>query len=315
MKEVIYKLPQEFIHKLKKLYPTKYNNILNTFTQKSPTTFRVNYLKTDLVGLRRMLVAQRIKFQELSYPKGSFILKGNIRDLQKTDVYNQGFIFVQNISSMLPPLILDPKDDEHILDLCAAPGAKTTQIVSLAPNVDLVAVEKVRVRFYKLLANLKAQGVDSVKTMLLDATLVRKKFPESFDKILADVPCSAEGRFLVSNPRTFKYWKLRKVKEMAHKQKKLISAAFYALKEQGQMVYSTCTFSPEENEMIIDRFLNKFKEKVELMPVNIKGHNVQNAITRWKGKKFSNDLSMAKRILPNDYMEGFFIAKIKKISY
>jgi NOL1/NOP2/sun family putative RNA methylase len=314
MKEAIYKLPQEFLHKLKKIYPSKYTQIANTFLNKKETAFRINYLKTDLISLRRELVNQRVKFQELSFPKGAFLLKTPLREFQKRALYQEGSIYVQNLSSMLPVLFLLPQNEDKILDLCAAPGAKTTQICSLAPQAEVIAIEKSRNRYYKLLANLKIQGIESVKVYLLDSIWVRKKFPEEFDKILADVPCSAEGRFFVSNPKSFKYWKQRKVKEMVHKQKKLLHSAFFALKEGGELVYSTCTFSPEENEGIIDWFIGKFKEKVELMPIDIPLSNAIDGLTRWQDKKFSSDLKLTKRIIPTDIMEGFFLAKLKKIA-
>ncbi len=315
MKGVIHKLPQEFLHKLKKIYPGKHTKIAETFISKKPTTFRINYLKGDLRNLRRMMQEQRVKFKELSFPKGAFILKGNLRDLQRTKLYQQGYIFVQNLSSMIPVIALEPKDGEKILDLCAAPGAKTSQIASLALQAQITAIEKIRTRYYKLLANLKTQGVENVETLILDSIWVRKKFPEEFDKILADVPCSAEGRFLLSNPKTYKYWKLKKVKEMMHKQKKLMHSAFFALKEGGELVYSTCTFSPEENEVIIDWFINKFKGKVEVMPLKFPLPNSVNGLIHWNGRRLATSMKLAKRIIPNELMEGFYVAKIKKIAY
>jgi len=315
MREGIYKLPQEFLHRLKKIYPKDYVKVASTFLKKKDTTFRINYLKTDLNNLRKLLKQERVKYKELQYPPGSFLLKDELRQFQKTNIYKDGLVYVQNLSSMIAPLILGPKEGDKILDLCAAPGAKTTQILSLAPKAQVIAIEKARDRYYKLLANLKTAGVDSAEVMLLDSIWVRKKFPEEFDKVLADVPCSAEGRFLVTNPKTFKYWKQRKVKEMVHKQKKLLHSAFFALKEGGVLVYSTCTFSPEENEGVIDWFINKFKEKLEIMPINIPLPNAKEGFTRWKDKKFSPFLHLSRRIVPTDLMEGFYLAKIKKISY
>ncbi|MFH1519762.1 MAG: RsmB/NOP family class I SAM-dependent RNA methyltransferase [Candidatus Omnitrophota bacterium] len=314
MREGIYKLPQEFLHKLKKIYPFSYAQIASTFLVKKNTTFRVNYLKTDLQGLRKLLINQRVKHQELPFPRGAFLLKTPLREFQRTEVYQKGLIYVQNLSSMLPVLCLAPANEDRILDLCAAPGAKTTQISSLAPGAEIVAIDNARNRYYKLLANLKAQGVESAKAMLIDGIWVRKKFPEYFDKILADVPCSAEGRFLTTNPKSFKYWKQRKVKEMVHKQKKLLHSAFFALKEGGILIYSTCTFSPEENEGIIDWFINKFKEKVEILPIELSFKNAREGLLQWKDKRFSLSLRLTKRIIPDASMEGFFVAKLKKIS-
>ncbi|MCM8831484.1 MAG: RsmB/NOP family class I SAM-dependent RNA methyltransferase [Candidatus Omnitrophica bacterium] len=314
MKEILYKLPSEFLSKLEEIYPQNYQQILNTFLEKKLTTFRINYLKTNLIDLRKKLLEEKVSFKELSYPPGAFISNIPLRQLQQKALYINGLIYVQNVSSMLPVILLEPKNNEKILDLCAAPGTKTTQIVSLAKDAEVTAVEKDRIRYYKLLANLKIQGATTVKTFLLDGIWIRKKFPEYFDKILLDAPCTAEGRFYVNDPHTFKYWKERKVREMVHKQKKLLFAAFFALKEEGILVYSTCTFSPEENEGVIDWFINKFKDKIEIMPVQIPLKNVVCGLINWQDKKFSQSLRLCKRILPNEYMEGFFIAKLRKIS-
>lgn len=314
MRYGVYRLPQEFLLKLKMIYPSSYTRIATTFLTKKNTTFRINYLKTDLRDLRKLLVNQRVKYNELTFPEGAFLLKTPLGEFQKTEIYKNGLVYVQNLSSMLPVLCLEPENKDKILDLCAAPGAKTTQISSLAPKAEVTAIEKARPRYYKLLANLKIQGIESTKVILLDSIWVRKKFPEYFNKILADVPCSSEGRFLVTNPKSFKYWKQRKVKEMVHKQKKLLHSAFLALNEGGTLVYSTCTFSPEENEGVIDWFISKFKEKVEILPVKFPLKNVRDGLVQWKEKKFSASLRLAKRIIPDDSMEGFFVAKIKKIS-
>ena len=315
MKEALYKLPQEFVSKLKRIYPSHYQAILNTFLNKKIPSFRINYLKTDLRDLRKRLIEERVRFKELPFPKGTFLLKSQLRPFQNTRLYQEGVVYVQNVSSMLVPVVLEPCNGERILDLCAAPGAKTTQIVSLASEAEVVAVEKARIRYYKLMANLKIQGVQEKVTLhLYDGIWVRKKYPQYFDRVLVDVPCSVEGRFNVINPRSFKYWKGRKVKEMVHTQKKLLYAAFYALKENGILVYSTCTFSPEENEGMINWFINKFKEKVEILPIKLPLGNIHHGLCRWKDKKFSNELQLTKRILPNEFMEGFFIAKMRKVA-
>jgi len=230
-------------------------------------------------------------------------------------LYREGCIYVQNISSMLPVCVLAPANGEKILDLCAAPGTKTTQIVSLAPDAEVVAFEKDHIRHCKLVTNLKIQGVDrKVKTLELDGFWARKKFPEYFDKILVDAPCSAEGLFDLHNPRSYKYWSERKVREVKHKQRFLLQSAFFALKEQGTLVYSTCTFSPEENEEVIDWFLAKYKEKVEVAPIEIPLKNVFQGLTRWQGISFSPACALTRRIIPNEFMEAFFVAKLRKIS-
>ncbi|MCP4653389.1 MAG: RsmB/NOP family class I SAM-dependent RNA methyltransferase [Candidatus Omnitrophica bacterium] len=315
MKELIHQLPNNFLQKLRKLYPDRFESITSTFLEKKIQSFRINYTKTDLTTLRQLLSKNRIRFKELDFPKGAFLLKTPLSQLQKTDIYNDGLVYVQNVASMLSPILLDPLDNDTVLDLCAAPGAKTTQIVSLAPKVHLVAYEKARIRYYKLLTNIKTQGAgNSVKVYLGEGALVRKKFPEYFDKILVDAPCTTEGRFYIQNPKTYKYWSDKKVKEMVRTQKKLLGAAFFALKEGGELIYSTCTFSPEENEGMVDWFINKFRNKLTVLPLKIGLDNVQPGRLRWREKKYDQSVQLCRRILPNEYMEAFFIAKIKKLS-
>ena len=338
MKESVYKLPSEFLARLRKIYPSYFESICNTFLSRKEQSFRVNYLKTSLRALRESLKRERVKYKELSWPKGAFILKSDLRHFQRTFIYREGLVYVQNLSSMIPPFVLSPQADDKILDLCAAPGAKTTQIVSLVSkelfseaddnltpqerrkkgvsllgsDFELVAIEKIRGRYYKLLASLKIQGADFIEPLIYDGVWVRKKFPEHFNKLLLDSPCSSEGRFYMNNPRSFKYWKYRKVKEMAHKQKRLFSSAIRALVPGGILVYSTCTFSPEENEELIDWALNKFKYELELVPITLPLRNAVRGLKSWRGKKFSNDLKETLRIIPNESMEGFFVAKLKK---
>lgn len=306
-------LPESFLKKLGRIYPREYTDIVETFFREKESSFRVNFLKTTLEELKAKLIRQKIKHEELFWPGGSFVLKSDLRLFQNKEFYRQGHVYIQNLSSMIPVLVLDPGPGHNIIDLCAAPGAKTSQIASLAGrNARIFAFDSVRKRYYKLLANLKQQGADFVKVYCLDGLSVRKKYPEYFDKILLDVPCSCEGRFFSGNPLSFKYWKPRKVKEMAHKQKRLLSSAIHALKPGGDLVYSTCTFSPEENEEIVDWALNRFETEVELVPIVMDKVKVREGLSRWKRRKFSDEIKGTIRILPDARWEGFFIAHLRK---
>jgi len=312
VKEIIYRLPTGFLEKLKSIYPSSYPRICESFLNNKEQTFRINYLKTDLPHLRTALTEENIRFRELPWPRGSFILKSDPKKLQAGATYKDGLIYFQNISSMVPPVLLNPQAREKILDMCAAPGAKTSQIASLAPeDIELIALEKLQVRYEKLIATLKIQGADFVKAHLLDAIFAKRQFPEYFDKVLLDAPCSAEGRFYVPEPRTYKYWDDAKVKKSSRLQKNLLISAIGALKKSGELVYSTCTFSPEENEGVIDWALNKFKD-MQVMPLDIQLTNKMQGLTFWKGKGFSVSLKSAVRIIPNEFMEGFFVVKLKK---
>jgi len=213
---------------------------------------------------------------------------------------------------MIPPILLDPRKGEKVLDMCAAPGAKTTQIASLAGgDIELIALEKMEVRFQKLLATLKAQGTGLVKAEMTDGFWAKERYPAYFDKVLLDAPCSGEALFDVRNPKTYGFWNEKRVKEIFRRQKILIASAIASLKKGGELVYSTCTFSPEENEEVIDWALTKFSE-MRMVPVQIPIPNIRRGLVGWKERKYCPDLRFTLRILPDEIMEGFFIAKLRK---
>ena len=320
MRSEIQTLPELFLERLRKIIPkNKFDAVANSFSEPKPTTFRVNALKIQSSKVvREKLESQGFRLKVISWFPNAFMIVGAVREpplraLQETDVYKNGEIYVQNLSSMIPPLVLDPKPSEKILDLAAAPGSKTTQIASLMHGEgEITAVDNNRVRFFRLKANLELQAARNVRPMLAYGESIGRKFPNYFDKVLLDAPCSSEGRFDVREPRSFGYWKPRKVLEMARKQKKLLYSAISALREGGILVYSTCTFAPEENEAVLDWALKKFKGGLELERIQLPLSNQMSGVTQWEGERFDPSVARAVRIIPAREMEGFFVARIKK---
>ena len=323
MNKKIEKLPTEFLNKLKTLYPAEFVNICNTFLSERKTTFRVNYLKNDLRTLRKTLINEHIKVRELQDVPGAFLLdKTTLRELQKTKIYNEGHIYVQNISSMIPAFVLfeDVQEDIDwskikILDLCAAPGGKTTQMASLTNGkADIRAVEKNRPRFFKMQANIKGQGAeDCIKTFNTNGQAVFKNFENYFEFVLVDAPCSCESGFNANVPRSYSFWSSRKVNECRSKQKRLLFSGLKSLKSGGTLVYSTCTMSPEENEAVVSWALKRFEGEVKVDKIKFNIKNSRDGVLEWKDKTFDKSVKLTKRILPTDIMESFYIAKFKKI--
>jgi 16S rRNA (cytosine1407-C5)-methyltransferase len=136
-----------------------------------------------------------------------------------------------------------------------------------------------------------------------------------FDRILVDAPCSCEGRFIIHEPKSFAYWSLRKIKEMSHKQKGLLLNASRLLAPDGVLVYATCTFAPEENEEVVDWFLRKTDGRFELTPMQIEGVKTYPCLTQWHKRSYDLRIRNAVRILPDERMEGFFIAKFMNSHY
>ncbi len=315
MNKIAYKLPKEFISRINTFLPKVSVRILNALTASPLTTFRINRIKIDIARWKMYMKQEHILTQSVSWSKEAFILKNmSQRQLQETSAYQEGLIYLQNLSSMVPVILMKPAPGERILDLCAAPGSKTTQIASITDNkASIVAVEKIRPRFFRLRANVEKQGVTSARLMLGDGNAIARKFPEYFDKVLLDAPCSSEGLFNAHNDRTYSYWSLRKVKEMQYKQKRLISAAWNALQKGGTMVYSTCTFSPEENEEVINWLIKKFPDEVKVEEPQLPFPNYIKGLTNMGEKSFNPDIRKTRRILPTEAMEGFFIAVLRKV--
>jgi len=223
-----------------------------------------------------------------------------------------GYFYVQELSSMLPLLVLKPSPGEFVLDLCASPGSKTTQMAAMMENKGTIIANDIKLDRIKILsANLERCGVMNVVVTRNDGVgicdrLAKRDF--KFDKILLDVPCSGEGT-LRSSPKTFKMWNLKVVKKLSREQKKLFANAVKCLKPGGEIVYSTCTHSPEENEAVVDFAVRNFPLEIETIKLPLK---CRPGVREWKGKEFDDEVCKACRIYPQDNdSEGFFIAKFK----
>ena len=283
------KLPKEFLARLKTIIPPeKLRAVLEAYTVARPTTIRVNTIKTKTLELLNIFDQHNIIYEQSSFSPIAFIIRSEKRQLLDLDAYKKGMFYIQSLSSMLSAITLDPQPNEKILDIAAAPGSKTTQIASLMNNTgQIVANDNSRIRGYKLAANLKIQGVTNTTVVISPGQTLWQNYPEYFDRALVDAPCSMEGTFTATNPKTYEHWSIKSIKELVQRQKWLLRSAISATKPGGTIVYSTCTLEPEENEKVVEWIFKKEQGKLEL----------------------SGQLT---KILPSELMEGFFIAKLKK---
>lgn len=291
-----------------------WSEVEQSFSAPKKTVFRINSLgdsaetKTELTPYLQEAEAV------LSHPEAYAIPKEKQRELTETVAFQQGGIYIQNPSSMLAPLILDPQPGEKVLDLAAAPGGKSTLMAALMRNQgELACVEPVKDRFHRLRRNLEQQKVNIARMFCKDGRGVGKATGPVFDKVMLDAPCSSESRFHLDDPKSMAYWSERKIKEMSRLQKRLLESALHALKPGGEMLYCTCSFAPEENELVLQHMLGRWKEKVLMLPIELPAGKWQEGLSEWKGKPLDTQLQQCRRVLPDDCFDGFFLAKIKKV--
>ncbi len=312
-------LPEAFTERLEKIVPREqFESIIRTFDAPKRVTFRFNPLKTTPEELEAELAQEGIAYERVGWDILSGVYRINPEDklrLTQSAAFYEGRLYIQNLSSMVAPVLLAPEPEETVLDLAAAPGGKTLMLAGMMQNTGwLSAVELQRERFFRLCDNLKHQGVTNAHTYMTDGRSVGKKCPEMFDRILLDAPCSSEARFKTHEPKSMSYWSVHKVKETSKLQRRLLLSAFDALKPGGKLLYSTCSFSPEENESPLQHLLERHGAHLKTIPLTLPFDNIQKPLTRWGKEVYDERIQNAVRILPTDTIDGFFICLLEKLA-
>lgn len=310
-------LPPEFITRLQQIVGAgKYEEVLRAFATVKPTTLRVNTLKSTKLDLLAVFKEQGVSVKSVPWWNNAFILdQPSLRELTQLNLYENGWFYVQSLSSMIPPLVLNPQKGDIVLDITAAPGSKTTQLAMLMENQGkIIASDISPIRLLRLEANCKRQGVTIAEIKHIPGQRIWFDYPEIFDKALVDVPCSMEGTISLADSKTFRHWSMKKIKQLSYIQKTLLRSAISATKVGGTVVYSTCTLAPEENEGVIDWVLKKMPGKIKVEPIHINHLEYLHGLTSFQGVQFAQQVSQSMRIVPTKLMEGFFIAKLTKIA-
>ena len=237
-------VPNFLLEKLNKQYDIELTNkIIEGYRENRPVTFRVNTLKSNIEEVKSVLEENNIKYTNPLWSREAFILE-NIeeKDIEKLEIYKEGKIYLQSLSSMLPPIILKPEEGQDILDMTAAPGGKTTQIAALTQNkANITACEINKIRAERLKYNIEKQGAN-VYVLKEDSKKIDSFF--SFDRILLDAPCSGSGTINLNNDKNkISIELIEKCKKI---QCELLKKAIQVLKPGQEMVYSTCSILQEE---------------------------------------------------------------------
>jgi tRNA (cytosine49-C5)-methyltransferase len=232
------------------------------------------------------------------------------RDVGNLREHSLGYIYIQEAASMIPPIILNPKPGETVLDMCASPGSKTTQIAQYMKNEGTLITNDIKIdRIKPLGLNLQRMGVSNNIITMMEGRWFKDL---KFDRILVDAPCSGTGTIRKSL-KTLRIWNANMVKRISGIQKQLIETGFNNLKTGGTLVYSTCTLEPEEDEAVINNLLSKY-DNAKIQKIELNGIKRSNPVTEFEGNIFNKEVKKCLRIWPQDNdTEGFFVTKIKKV--
>lgn len=290
-------IPEFLVELLEKQYGKEIlEKIITGYNINRKTTIRVNTLKATKNEVIDILNKNNIEFSSVVENENALVLLNAQENIIKgLDIYKEGKIYLQSLSSMIPPIVLEPEEKENILDMAAAPGGKTTQMAAMCNNKCMItACEKNKIRSERLKYNLEKQGVKCVNVMIEDSRKLSSYF--SFDKILLDAPCSGSGTTGIFD----KNFSMELINRSSVVQEELLKKAINILKPGHEMVYSTCSILEKENENI----LRKFTDKVSIVPIELSF-----------GKEISllpSKIAGTICVCPNELYEGFFIAKLKK---
>lgn len=308
-------LPEEFLRRLEEIVPCDHlDAVMRSFERARPPVFRLNSLRTEEQALLDVLAGLEFSVTRLKTPFPAFCVPVDQRQrLTRSPPTVDGRLYIQGLASILTTVALAPRPGEEVLDLAAAPGGKTLHMACMMGNRGrIAAVESVRARFFRLRANLVNHGASMVDTYLRDGTGVWRHCPERFNRVLLDAPCSSEARFQVNDSASSSHWKPRKIKEMSRKQRRLLFSAIQSTKPGGTLVYSTCTFAPEENELVIDRALRRFGDALTVEALRPDWASWQTGLTVWRGAALDPSIAGALRLLPDDLQQAAFICRIRK---
>jgi tRNA (cytosine40_48-C5)-methyltransferase len=305
-------IPDKFINKFKDIIePNEIDSFITFCKKKLTKSIRINTLKYKEDILDNIYFKEnKIILKKINYISNSYFIESQVSAIGNTIEQLLGYFQIQEVSSMLPAVILNPNEKDIVLDLTAAPGNKTSFLAQIMNNKGLIIandIDKKRIKTLKY--TLKKLGVTNTIIFCKDGTDFNINI--KFNKILLDAPCSCEG-IVRKKPKSLINWSNQLVKTKSNLQKKLILNAYDLLDKNGELVYSTCTLSPEENEEVIDYLINN-RTNVKIIPIEIKELNTSCGILNYKSKKYNKNIKYAIRIYPHKTdLEGFFICKIKK---
>ncbi|MBR2835710.1 MAG: RsmB/NOP family class I SAM-dependent RNA methyltransferase [Coriobacteriales bacterium] len=274
------------------------------WSAKRPQTLRANTIKTTAEDLAKLFDDAGLTYQRVPWYQDAFIMeKATHAELEGLESYREGLFYMQSLSSMIPALVVNPKPGSDILDMCAAPGGKTTQLAALSSQkAHITACEMHVPRAEKLRFNLERQGVGCVNILRQDSRNLDDFF--TFDTVLIDAPCSGSGTLYAQDPRVAERFTAQLVQKSVKAQRALLKKAFKLTRPGNSFVYSTCSILPQENEQQVESLLKSCDAKI--VPIHIENSEDIPLLP--------TTLTGALLVRPSELFEGFFVARIQRCS-
>ncbi len=298
-------LPIEFKDRMQTILGDEYGDYINSLELEPQKAFRVNTDKISLEDFEKINIFGK---EKIPYVENGYYLEFD--KIGNHPYHHAGMIYVQEPAAMAPAECIEINPNWRILDMCAAPGGKSTQLkLKLGENGMVVSNEIIPSRCKILTGNIERLGLHNVVTTCMDTDKLARTFPKTFDMIMVDAPCSGEGMFRKEQV-AIDEWSLENVQKCAVRQAEILENAVKLLNDGGYIVYATCTFSLEENEMMIDSFLQKHHE-FEIVPVKESVQKCSKNGIFFEGCRTDN-IKYARRFYPHfSKGEGQFMAVLK----
>jgi len=304
---------REFLQRVQRILDVKQGEAESLFSIDLQSSVRINQLAPlSAADIVQQMHDANVDLEPIPWRSDAYHLLSEKTAVSQSPLFQSGLAYLQNASSLIPPCAMDPQPGDAILDVCAAPGGKSSDIASLTGNdCRLWLNDGIAARLEKLREVVAQFFVRPDQITDFPGQYLTKHIDTQFDRILLDAQCSGEGMLNLRFPKALRFWSLARIRKFSRLQEKMLTEAFKLLRPGGVLVYSTCTLAPEENEAPIDRLL-RIAPAASLEPMEFTPTGARPGLTRWQDRKYDRQLEHAMRIAPSTFHEAFFVCKIRK---
>ena len=288
--------------------------MLDCLQQPLPTSLSVNTLKVAPEQCRELLREVGINTEAMAWNPNGLKASGKVDGIGRNWAYQAGLYQTQEEVSLLPAIVLDPQPGEKVLDLCSAPGGKTAQMAVMMQNTGtLIANDRNYGRLRAVGHMIKRLGLFNIATTALDGSAY-PALRNHFDRVLVDAPCGCEGTWRKHSKKAVLPSRKSSL-ALSEIQYRLLEKAMQLTRVGGRIVYSTCTFAPEENEAVVSRLLKEHGDKIKVLPIQLDNWVASEGITQWQGGEYHPDVRQSMRVWPHQNNSGgFFVVLLEKTS-